>query len=507
MDVQIPAAGGLQGRVDTGTGGSRRPEGGFAQALSAARDQEPGHRSQPAPPPPLQWALSQGADPATATFGQWVRSLRQADGEPLIGQLPWAAYRAGTAAPTGPDPPDAGAPAEPTDAVSPLPAELAEGGIPVMPADPADPTDPINLTDLIHPGGLNDPAGLPDPADPTDLTDPADPTGPIILSDLIGPSGPTDPADPIDLTDPEDVRDRADLAGVTDPESLNHPAGGAGPAGLPEPAGAADPSRSARPVLGPAAWSASVGQGAQEPTQVPAPDATPGFFRRSGAQVGHPEQFPIARPPRAPEAPPTGTTPAGDGPAGPQASAPRPEQAPATPAASHARGPEGNQSASEGPVRGEPSVLFGDRPEPAQAQVGRLIRLMQSSGRTEARMQLHPAELGSVTVRLIMEEGRLRAHLTALDPRVGQLLEAEAEQLRLRLSDRGIQVEEILISPGLPDPRGEGRATSSDPDEQQTGAPSRTGEGPSHPEPGPGIALRPPAWTPPHRGRLVNRLA
>jgi flagellar hook-length control protein FliK len=63
-----------------------------------------------------------------------------------------------------------------------------------------------------------------------------------------------------------------------------------------------------------------------------------------------------------------------------------------------------------------------------------------------AEIQLHPAELGRVNVKLQMESGVARVFLTAEHAGVADLLSSQLDQLRDELSAQGVQVEHFEVS-------------------------------------------------------------
>lgn len=87
-------------------------------------------------------------------------------------------------------------------------------------------------------------------------------------------------------------------------------------------------------------------------------------------------------------------------------------------------------------------------PEQVLSQVTRFMKVALEGARSEARFQLHPENLGSVAVKLVLQEGAVRADLTAHDPAVKAILEANLDQLRSRLQDQGLRVEQLQVAVG-----------------------------------------------------------
>lgn len=63
-------------------------------------------------------------------------------------------------------------------------------------------------------------------------------------------------------------------------------------------------------------------------------------------------------------------------------------------------------------------------------------------------MQLHPENLGPVTVRLMVNDGIVRATLAAQDASVKNVLQTNLDQLRTRLAEQGLRVEQIQVTVG-----------------------------------------------------------
>jgi len=91
-----------------------------------------------------------------------------------------------------------------------------------------------------------------------------------------------------------------------------------------------------------------------------------------------------------------------------------------------------------------------DAPAPTQlppANVARaverieaLVQLAHTRGSAHARLELHPAELGGVTIQLSVREDGLHAHIAADRADALPLLQRAAADLERSLSDRGIDL-------------------------------------------------------------------
>jgi flagellar hook-length control protein FliK len=174
------------------------------------------------------------------------------------------------------------------------------------------------------------------------------------------------------------------------------------------PAGAAMPATPARRAP------------ADAPTPQPAPRATP-------AKAATPAQKPAADTPAPPSAAP--------------AAAPK-EVAPAKP---HAAGPA------------EP------RPVLRAERIEALVRLATRQGGAEARMELHPQELGSVVVRLRLTSDGLQATFTASNPAAVPQLQQAGDDLRRSLEAKGLTLATLDVraqSGDAGDGRGRHRGSS-----------------------------------------------
>ncbi len=88
------------------------------------------------------------------------------------------------------------------------------------------------------------------------------------------------------------------------------------------------------------------------------------------------------------------------------------------------------------------------RPEHLLTQVARYVRVMVEGDRSEAQFSLHPRHLGTIAVKLVVEEGAIQAQLLARDHAVKAVLDAHLDQLKVRLADQGLQVEQVHVTVG-----------------------------------------------------------
>lgn len=87
-------------------------------------------------------------------------------------------------------------------------------------------------------------------------------------------------------------------------------------------------------------------------------------------------------------------------------------------------------------------------PEQVLRQVTRFVKVALDGKRSEVRLMLSPEHLGPVAVRLTLSEGAVRASLTAQNPQVREVLEANIQDLRLRMADHGFKVEQVQVTVG-----------------------------------------------------------
>ncbi|HRJ42406.1 MAG: flagellar hook-length control protein FliK [Caldilineaceae bacterium] len=79
-------------------------------------------------------------------------------------------------------------------------------------------------------------------------------------------------------------------------------------------------------------------------------------------------------------------------------------------------------------------------------QIGEQVQVSLSRGENEATIQLHPRELGSVRIRLQMENGQLHLSIRAEQQETGRLLNSKLADLRQSLEGQGIRVGELAVA-------------------------------------------------------------
>jgi flagellar hook-length control protein FliK len=145
--------------------------------------------------------------------------------------------------------------------------------------------------------------------------------------------------------------------------------------------------------------------------------------------------------------------------AGDRAASPALVSAPATtdPAAGTPNNPLGGGLANAVDAFGEPLSLQG---QDAALRLGERLRWLRDSGVQEARLQLHPRELGSVDIRIRIEGQGASVWFGADHPGARAALEASLPQLRDRLAGEGLQLAQASVGsqtsdPGAGQPQGE----------------------------------------------------
>lgn len=154
--------------------------------------------------------------------------------------------------------------------------------------------------------------------------------------------------------------------------------------------------------------------------------------------------------PRGPETAPHGHANGHDqnGKRGDEQAADQPAAA-STPAATNSQAAHANPVASPPPV--QPAVVTpmphtGPLLAPQVQRMQALVDLaIQRGGTASANLELYPAELGKVQVRLRSGSGGLSATMTVDRPEALQALQAAADQLRQSLEDQGVEIVRLEI--------------------------------------------------------------
>ena len=123
----------------------------------------------------------------------------------------------------------------------------------------------------------------------------------------------------------------------------------------------------------------------------------------------------------------------------------------------------------------------------ALAQTLDQVAWMSKEGVHQARLQLEPAHLGRVDIRLDLEGGDARLHLGAQQPQVREALEALMPRLREALAEQGMNLTDASVSDfgregpseqaGQDDTRGPGEAFADHAGAGEDTDPARPGAG------------------------------
>jgi flagellar hook-length control protein FliK len=90
---------------------------------------------------------------------------------------------------------------------------------------------------------------------------------------------------------------------------------------------------------------------------------------------------------------------------------------------------------------------------------------LRQMGRVEARLDLHPPELGRMQLHLAMEDGHMNLRLVVQNDAVKRLMEAQQEPLRVRFADMGVSVGQFDVRRDGGSPNDQ-RPSSSEPSAQ-----------------------------------------
>ncbi|MCO4179187.1 flagellar hook-length control protein FliK [Proteus vulgaris] len=81
-----------------------------------------------------------------------------------------------------------------------------------------------------------------------------------------------------------------------------------------------------------------------------------------------------------------------------------------------------------------------------QQQLNQQIVMFSRNGLQKAELRLHPEELGSLHIRMKIEDGQAQLHLASQSGQVRSVLENAMHQLRQALSENGIQLTQSQVS-------------------------------------------------------------
>lgn len=85
------------------------------------------------------------------------------------------------------------------------------------------------------------------------------------------------------------------------------------------------------------------------------------------------------------------------------------------------------------------------RPLEMIEQVARTIEASLQQGKNSLRLQLNPADLGAIDIRLVSSGHRVSMTVIAEQASTGRLLESQVEQLRQNLADAGVQLSQVHV--------------------------------------------------------------
>ena len=85
------------------------------------------------------------------------------------------------------------------------------------------------------------------------------------------------------------------------------------------------------------------------------------------------------------------------------------------------------------------------RPLEMMAQVARAVEASLQQGKNTLRMQLNPADLGAIDIRLVSSGHRVSMTVIAEQASTGRMLENQMEQLRQSLADAGVQLTQMHV--------------------------------------------------------------
>lgn len=104
-----------------------------------------------------------------------------------------------------------------------------------------------------------------------------------------------------------------------------------------------------------------------------------------------------------------------------------------------------NSTASASSIAGTQTGMVSETPA---EQIGEHVQIALGRGDQETTIALHPKELGSVRIRMQMENGQLHLSIRAEEQSTGRLLTSRLADLRQSLESQGIKVGELAVSRG-----------------------------------------------------------
>jgi flagellar hook-length control protein FliK len=199
---------------------------------------------------------------------------------------------------------------------------------------------------------------------------------------------------------------------------------------------------------------------------VPVP-AAPAQQQNTGQQQPQHQDTPANTPTPAPAAPAQVEAPNPQSPI-PNPAAPSPQAAPVTAPAQTA--------AAQAPAPAPAAPVPGARLAQAVETVHQVIRISQSGGITQARVQLHPEELGQINIHLRSTPDGVVARVMADASQAAAVLRDGGDELRRQLASQGINLTHLDVGTTGQEQR---EATFGNGGQQQRGTRGNSSEDPT----------------------------
>jgi flagellar hook-length control protein FliK len=96
-------------------------------------------------------------------------------------------------------------------------------------------------------------------------------------------------------------------------------------------------------------------------------------------------------------------------------------------------------------------------------QVAAKLSSSGNQGKSTLTLNLHPPELGRLTVKLFSEDGHMSLHMHANNQQVQEVLERHMPRLRESLQQQGIELDDAMVSADSREEGGREERDDSDP--------------------------------------------
>lgn len=96
-----------------------------------------------------------------------------------------------------------------------------------------------------------------------------------------------------------------------------------------------------------------------------------------------------------------------------------------------------------GYLSGKPEAMV--KPETTFADMASKAKLFVENGRSEMTIQLNPEHLGSLKIQMVVEDGKMQANFVTDRAEVKSLIEQNADTLKEKLAEVGIQVDALSV--------------------------------------------------------------